>query len=144
MTISRIVAVIALCALGFASIGCGKSQEEIPIPAPDPKGKDIVAGAIVAAAEKSGGIRLYKVVHVDDYPEPMGFEYHLIAYDPKVNTFQEAALMRRDHRDQMKVALPHLVAEEIPFLRREHRVLAVEPLTDDEKQAYIRSRDSRK
>jgi len=145
MTIFRLLAVIALSLTSVSTVACKSAQqEEIPIPPPDPQGKDLVDGAIVAAAEKSGGIRLYKIIHVDDLPDPIGFEYHMIAYDPKVNTFQEAADLRKNHKDRMTVALAHLVAQQVPFMARDHRVIMVEPITEEERAPYTKSRDSRK
>lgn len=145
MTIFRLLAVLALSLATVSTAACKSAQqEEIPIPPPDPQGKDLIDGAIVAAAEKSGGIRLYKIIHVDDLPDPIGYEYHMIAYDPKVNTFQEAADLRKNHKDRMTVALAHLVAQQVPFMARAHRVIAVEPITEEERAPYVKSRDSRK
>src|SRR6185312_3811304 len=74
---------LAALLLGLvAAVGC-KAE---PLPAPDPRGKDLVAGAVVAAAtsaETTPGIRTYKILHVDDYPDPIGYNLHLAAYDPK-------------------------------------------------------------
>jgi hypothetical protein len=128
-------------ALGFVLAACSKK----PIPPPDPNGKDIVAGAVVAAvtmAEKEPGVRTYKVVHVDDYPEPIGYNYHLIAYDPKAATFEEARDVRA--RGPMKVVLAHLEVRAVDFLKRDHRVIANEPVTAEERAAYEKSRDSRR
>jgi hypothetical protein len=114
------------------------------IPPPDPKGKDIVAGAVVAAAtsaEPTPGLRIYKVLHVDDYPEPIGYNYHLAAYDPKAKTFEEAREIRR--RGKMKVVLGHLEVRAVDFLKRDHRVIAKEPLTEAELAPYEKARTSR-
>lgn len=132
---------LVLAAAGALLMGCGNK----PIPPPDPRGKDIVEGAVVAAvttAEKEPGIRTYKVVHVDDYPEPVGYQYHLIAYDPKAATFEEA----REIRGQapMKIVMPHLEVRAVDFLKRDHRVIAKEPVTAEERAPYEKSRDSRK
>lgn len=127
------LALAAACALGA---GCTK-----PIPPPDPQGKDIVAGAVVAAvtkAEKEPGIRTYKVVHVDDYPQPIGFNYHLIAYDPKAPTFDDARDIRA--RGGMKVVMPHFEVRAVDFLPRDHRVIAVEPITAEERAPYEKAR----
>jgi len=127
---------LALAAASALAAGCNDK-----IPAPDPKGKDIVAGAVVAAvtsAEPTPGIRVYKVVHVDDYPEPVGYNYHLIAYDPKASTFEEARDIR--FRGKMKVVLPHFEVRAADFLPRDHRVIGVEPVTPEERAAYEKSR----
>jgi hypothetical protein len=116
-------------------------HRDAPVPASsDPEGKDLVEGAVVAAAESSGGIRLYKIVHVDDYPEPAGPEYHMIAYDPKGVTFQDAANLWKFKRGDVKVALDHIYVRFANFGKRDHRVLAVEPVTDEEKKPYLKAR----
>lgn len=142
-------AALALAALtAAATAACSKgstsTEEAAPrIPASsDPAGKDIVEGAVIAAHEtKLGGIRLYKVTHVDDYPDPIGYEYHMIAYDPKCDTFEKCALVWKKH--ETKINFEHLVVREVHFLPRDHRVLFVEPLTEAERATYTRSRDSR-
>lgn len=120
------------------AVGC-KAE---PIPASDPKGKDLVAGAVVAAAtsaEATPGIRTYKILHVDDYPDPIGFNLHLAAYDPKAPTFEDARETRR--RGGMKTVNPHFEVRLVDFLGRDHRVLAVEPLTEAELAPYVKARD---
>lgn len=119
--------------VALLSFGCGNK----PIPPPDPEGKDIVPGAIVAAEELGNGIRLYKVQHVDDYPKPMGPEYHMIAYEPKAKTFEEAREMWQDHK--VKVVLDHIFVRGVNFLPRDHRVLMVEPVTEEELAPYKKS-----
>jgi hypothetical protein len=108
----------------------------------DPQGKDLVEGAVVTAEESIGGYRLYKILHVDDNPEPFGTEYHLVAYDPKAETLEQSAQIFR--QGNLQVALDHFEVQKAPFLKRNHRVLAVEPVTDAERAPYIKSRDSRK
>jgi hypothetical protein len=103
----------------------------------DPQGKDLVEGAVVAATESSGGMRLYKILHVDELPEPFGRQLHMIAYDPKAKTFEEAAAIRR--KGDMTVALDHIVVAVINFLPRDHRVIAVEPITDAENEPYLKA-----
>lgn len=117
---------------------CDEGAPLVPASA-DPKGKDLVKGAVVAAAESSGGIRLYKIVHVDDYPPPIGYELHMIAYDPKAPTFEEAAKLWKK-KDGLKVALDHVHVQITPFLQRDRRVLLVEPVTDEEMKPYLRSK----
>ncbi|WP_438027989.1 hypothetical protein [Sorangium sp. So ce233] len=113
-----------------------------PVPeTSDPTGKDLVVGAVVAAAEKTGGIRLYKIVEVEDLPPPFGRDLHMIAYDPKVQTFQEAAELRR--KGEMTVAKDHMTVRLVNFMPRDHRVISNEPVSDEERAPYIRSYQSR-
>lgn len=128
--------------LSALSLAPACDQGTPPIPASsDPEGKDLVKGAVVAAAESSGGIRLYKVVHVDDYPKPLGWELHMLAYDPKAKTFEDAAALWK--KGGMKVAHDHVQVQLVSFLPRDHRVLKVEPVTDEESKPYLKARDSR-
>jgi len=116
-------------------------KRDAPVPATsDPEGKDIVEGAVLAAAESSGGYRLYKVVHVDDLPDPAGAEYHMIAYDPKTPTLQDAANLWKYKRGDVKVAIDHILVRLVNFGKRDHRTLFVEPVTDEEKAPYIKTR----
>lgn len=138
------LAVFTAAATSACGQGCSTPEEAAPrIPASsDPAGKDLVEGAVVAAREgQAGGIRLYKVTHVDEMPEPLGREYHMIAYDPKSDTFEQAA--KAWQKRETKVVFEHLVVRDIHFLPRDHRVVFVEPLTDAERATYTRSRDSR-
>jgi hypothetical protein len=135
----RCFALMALClGLSGAAVGC---HRDAPVPtSSDPEGKDLVEGAVVAAVESSGGVRLYKIVHADDYPNPAGPEYHMIAYDPKAATFQDAANLWKFRRKDTKIALDHILVRMVNFIKRDHRVLNVEPVTDEEKQPYLKSR----
>ncbi|MFT3766229.1 MAG: hypothetical protein QM820_12055 [Minicystis sp.] len=136
MAIRTTLSMLAITAMTALSAACNK-----PIPAPDPKGKDIVEGAVVAAvttAEKEPGIRTYKVVHVDDYPEPVGHNYHLIAYEPKTQTFEDARDLRG--RGVMKVVMPHFEVRAVDFLARDHRVIAVETVSEEERAPYEKAR----
>ncbi|WP_437488334.1 hypothetical protein WME75_08540 [Sorangium sp. So ce1014] len=109
-----------------------------PVPeTSDPTGKDLVVGAVVAATEKAGGIRIYKIVEVEDLPPPFGRDLHMIAYDPKVQTFQEAAELRR--KGELTVAMDHLMVRLVNFMPRDHRVISNEPVSDDERAPYLRS-----
>jgi len=147
MRMHQSLALLAIVASSAATSACGKggagSDQAIPpIPASsDPAGKDIVEGAVIAAREKAGGIRLYKVTHVDDYPPPMGYEYHLIAYGPLSDSFENAAAMWR--KREAKKVFDHLDVREVHFLPRDHRILFVEPLTDEERATYTNSVNSR-
>jgi hypothetical protein len=131
--------------LASSLVGCGRSptKDAPAVPASsDPEGKDLVAGAVVAAYESSGGYRLYKIVHVDDFPDPIGYEYHMIAYDPKGTTFEDAARIWK--QGAVKVILDHLDVRQVHFMPRDHRVIAVEKITPAEKAAYDRSQSSRR
>jgi hypothetical protein len=135
----RCFALMALC-IGLAGAAAGCSRDA-PVPAAsDPTGKDLVDGAVVAATESSGGVRLYKIIHADDYPDPAGPEYHMVAYDPKVATFQDAANLWKHRRGEVKVALDHILVRMVHFIKRDHRVLTVEPVTDAEKAPYLKAR----
>ncbi len=140
------LAALALAVLTAGTLSAcskGSPSDDTPhIPASsDPAGKDIVEGAVIAAQEKVGGIRLYKVTHVDDYPDPIGYEYHMIAYDPKCDSFEMAAKTWKNH--QATQMFEHLVVREVSFLPRDHRVLFVEPLTPAERATYDKSHNSR-
>ena len=124
----------AMAAIAAALVGC---KSEPPLPAPDPQGKDLVGGAVVAATESSGGVRLYKIVKVDPVPDPGGDEYHMIAYDPKAQSFEDARALHREKK--LKVALDHILVRKVLFLPRDHRVLAVEPVTDAERLPMLKS-----
>jgi hypothetical protein len=105
-----------------------------PVPATsDPEGKNLVEGAVVAAAEKSGGIRLYKVVKVNWFPDPVGEELVMIAYQPKASTFEQAAKLWSDGR--LTIALPKVRVAKHMFMRRDHRVLVQEDVSDRERDA---------
>jgi hypothetical protein len=138
MILRSTLAALLLATTSALAMGC-KSE---PIPAADPKGKDLVAGAVVAAttsAETTPGIRVYKILHVDDYPDPIGFNLHLAAYDPKAPTFEDAREVRR--RGGMKMVNAHFEVRLADFLPRDHRVVAIEPLTEAELAPYIKARD---
>ncbi len=137
------LAVLASTAITACGKGSGPAEEAAPhVPASsDPAGKDIVEGAVIAAQESVGGVRLYKVTHVDDYPDPIGYEYHMIAYDPKCDSFEMAAKTWKNHG--ATPMFDHLVVREVSFLPRDHRVLFVEPLTPAELLTYTKSRDGR-
>src|SRR5690348_8182076 len=94
---------LVLCTLSLAIATLPACKRDMPVPsASDPDGKDLVKGAVVAAAESSGGYRLYKIIHVDELPEPAGPEYHMIAYDPKTPTLQDAANLWKYKRGDVK------------------------------------------
>jgi len=136
----RSIALAAALLVGGLLLAPACDEPPPPVPASsDPQGKDLVKGAVVAAAESSGGIRLYKIVHVDDYPPPIGTELHMIAYDPKVDTFQDAALLWK-RKQGLKIIVDHVHVQISPFLTRDHRVLLQEPVTDEELAPYKKSK----
>ncbi len=135
----------AVLALVLLSATAACSREQVPVPASsDPQGKDLVKGAVVAAAETSGGVRLYKIIHLDDYPDPVGYQLHMIAYDPKPKDFQEAANLWKHERNGFTVAKDWMDVALVLFIKRDHRVLAVEPVSDEELAPYNRMKNSRK
>jgi hypothetical protein len=132
-----------LLALSVLACACGKGEggasDIPPIPSSHhPKGEDLVAGAVVAAAEASGGIRLNKIVHVDDFPAPLDYEFHMIAYDPKAQSWEEAARMWKSK--ELKVIIEHFSVQRANFLVRDYRVLHVEKVTAEERKAYESSK----
>lgn len=122
-------------AIAFAALAAACEASPTVPASSDPDGKDLVEGAVVAAAESSGGVRLYKIVHVDDLPQPIGFEYHMIAYEPKASSYAEAAKLWTS--PARTVAIPHIEVRKIHFMPRDHRVLKVEPVTPAELQPYL-------
>jgi hypothetical protein len=136
-----------LCAVVIGACGCkgdGASADLPPIPAAhDPKGEDLVEGAVLAAIEGPGSVgagkyRLLKIVHVDDFPLPLDFEFHMIAYEPKSETWEEAARMWKDKH--VKVTVDHFIVRKVDFMTRDYRVLFKEPITPEEQKPYDRSK----
>jgi len=122
--------------------GDGGSSDLPAIPAShDPKGADLVEGAVVAATEASGGVRLNKIVFVDDFPLPLDYEFHMIAYDPKAQTWDEASRLWKDKK--VNVIVPHFVVRRTDFMVRDYRVLYNEKVTAEEKAPYEAARTSR-
>jgi hypothetical protein len=136
-------ALVLLAVIALAN-GCkGDGASDIP-PVPtshDPKGEDLVQGAVVAATETSGGIRLNKIVYVDDYPLPLDYEFHMIAYDPKGQTWEETSRMWKEKK--VNVIVPHFVVRRVDFMVRDYRVLYVEKVTPEERAAYDHAKNSR-
>jgi hypothetical protein len=138
----RSLALAAAVCAGILSLAPACSRGAPPVPeSSDPEGKDLVVGAVVAAAEQSGGIRLYKIVAVEELPEPLGPDLHMIAYEPKAQTFQEAAELRR--KGGMSVVKDHMMVRLANFMPRDHRVISHEAVSDEERAPYLRSRQSR-
>ncbi|MBK8252178.1 MAG: hypothetical protein IPK82_05860 [Polyangiaceae bacterium] len=135
------IAYLSLLALTFA-LGCSSGDASSglpPIPSShDPKGADLEAGVVIAATEASGGVRLNKILHVDDFPPPLDYEFHMMAFDPKANSWEEAANMWKNK--QVNVIIKHFTVRRSDFLTRDYRVLFKEPLTAEEKQIYEASK----
>jgi hypothetical protein len=130
---------LALVCLALAAPGCSHKPNGLTVPASsDPNGKDMVEGAILAAVEKGSGVRLYKIVHVDDYPNPIGWEFHMIAYEPKGATFEEAAKLWETKA--VKIAMSHVWVRWVNFKERDHRILGVEPVTESERATWARNK----
>jgi hypothetical protein len=132
-----------LLALAACAAACGKGENSAsdipPIPAShDPKGADLIEGAVIAATESSGGVRLNKIVHVDDFPAPLDYEFHMIAYDPKAQTWEEAARLWKS--PDLKIIIPHFTVRRGEFLKRDYRVLYQEKVTAEERAPYERSK----
>jgi hypothetical protein len=124
---------LSLVALLGPASGCGDDLPPIPA-SHDPKGEDLVVGAVVAATETSGGIRLNKIIFVDDYPPPLDYEFHMIAYEPKAQTWEEAQRMWKNK--QVEIIVKHFTVRRIDFMVRDYRVLFKEPVTPQEKAYY--------
>src|SRR5690349_11625781 len=112
----RARAFLFFVAAALSAAACGNKGEPSsdipPVPAThDPKGEDLVQGAVVAATETSGGIRLNKIVYVDDYPPPLDYEFHMIAYDPKGKTWEEASHLWKDKK--ATVVVPHFTVRRV-------------------------------
>jgi hypothetical protein len=136
----RSIALAAVCA-GILTLApaCNRTP---PVPeTSDPTGNDLVIGAVVAATEQSGGIRVYKIIEVEDLPKPFGRDLHMIAYDPKVQSFEEAAELRRGGK--LTVAKDFMTVRLVYFLPRDHRVISNEAVSDEERAPYLRSVESR-
>ncbi len=123
--------------MGAIVMGCksdGKNSGP-PIPASsDPKGKDLVEGAIVLATEKSGGVRIYKVKKLKYFPDPMGSELIMLAYNEKGNDFRHASDIWR--KGKLTVAVARVAVPRHRFVsRRDYRVIAREPVTDADRNA---------
>lgn len=120
---------------------CGDGSSDIP-PIPTshhPKGEDLTVGTVLAATETSGGVRLNKIIFVDDYPPPLDYEFHMIAYDPKGQTWEEVARLWKEKK--VNVIVQHFTVRRIDFLTRDYRVLFKEPVTPEEKAVYEASKN---
>ncbi len=129
----RIVVAVALC--GAFVAGCKSDpKKSLSVPASsDPEGKDLDKGAIVAAFEKGGGVRIYKIVDIAFFPPPMSDELVMIAYNEKRNDFTEAAGLGQ--RGKLTVALSQVRVQRHLFRTRDYRIITVEPVTDADRSA---------
>jgi hypothetical protein len=93
----------------------------------------LVVGTVVAATEKLGGVRLYKIVEVNWFPAPMGDELVMISYAPKATDFEHARTLW--YGRQLTVAVPKVRVARQMFTRRDRRILTSEPVLDAEKDA---------
>ena len=101
---------LPLLVASLAVVACqnDRSNAGPPIPASSaPAGNDLVAGAIVVAHEKSGGVRILKLIEIKFFPRPMSDELVFVAYNEKGNDFKHAAALWRQGR--LTVALPKLL-----------------------------------
>ena len=134
MLLARALRVALSASLMFGTVaGCGRggaSSNDPPVPAShDPKGEDIVVGAVVAAEEKSGGVRLYLVKRVKYLPPPSTDALQMVAFKEKGNDFLHAAKLYRQRK--LTVAIPTVDVERHNFVLRDYRVLAIEELGDE-------------
>jgi hypothetical protein len=132
------VGVLALTAMGCD--GCRRSGSSASPPAgsADPQDKELVPGAIVAATEKAGGIRIYKLVEVNWFPDPMGEELVMIAYEEKADTFEQARTLWTER--ELTVVLPKVRVAKQNFVARDHRFIGSEPVSEQDKSAKVGDR----
>ena len=128
---------LVLAALALAPAACGRNGGPPPAASSDPEGKDLVEGAVVAAVEKTGGVRILKVVEVVYFPPPVGDELVMTAYDEMARDFQHASDLWATRRPskQMTVALTKVRVHRQNFARRDYRIIANEAVTEEEKLA---------
>ncbi|MBI4702873.1 MAG: hypothetical protein HY744_17285 [Deltaproteobacteria bacterium] len=125
------MALVALAPAGCKTEGPGSGP---PVPASsEPEGRDLVKGAIVGAAETSGGIRLYKILEVAYFPKPVGDELVMIAYNEKANSFQHASDLWQ--KGNLTVALARMRVAKHMFMTRDYRVVAHQAVTQEELDA---------
>ena len=123
-----------LLLLGCRTDGTGSGP---PVPASsDPEGTDLVVGAVVAAFEKpSNSVRLYKIEERNYFPPPLGDELVMIAFQETGNDFQHASDLWR--KGDLSVAVTPVRVQVPMFLKRDYRVLEVQPVTDAEKRLKV-------
>ncbi len=135
MRLFRMTAVAVACAFAVAPAGCkSEPKKTIAVPASsDPEGEDLLVGSIVAAVERGGGVRIYKIVDSLYFPPPMTDELVMIAYHEKGNDFVEAAALYQ--KGGLTVALPQVRVQRHLFRTRDYRILASEAVTAADKSA---------
>jgi hypothetical protein len=124
----------ARTALWASAAACFAACAEAPLPEPAPGAVDVVEGAVLAAVEPSGAVRLYKVTHVDDYPLPVDYLFHLIVYEPTAPSFEAARALWA--RGEAKVFKPNIQVRRPDWAKRSYRVVKVEGLTTAERGTY--------
>jgi hypothetical protein len=127
MRVAGVCALAVVTALvgGCRTDGAGSGP---PVPASaDPEGKDLVVGAVVAATEKAGGVRLYKIKETIYFPPPLSHELVMLAYDETANDFRHASDLWR--KGGLNVSLANVRVYRHVFRKRNYRVLANEPVT---------------
>jgi len=126
---------LGLLIIVLSLLGCRtEAQKGPPVPAShDPEGKDLVEGAIVAAYEKAGGVRLYKIKLVRWFPPPMSEELEMLAYKEKGNDFKHAAALWQ--KGGLTLVLSNVRVPRHAFMQRDYRVIANEPVTPAELSA---------
>jgi hypothetical protein len=138
MSATRSIVMGCVMLASMALLGCPSSSDAgPPVPASShPEGQDLVPGAIVVAAEKGGGVRIFKVKEVAYFPPPVGDELVMLAFREKGNDFAHAAKLYRQRR--LTVVLPNVRVPLATFNReRDYRVLATEKVTEAEKKLKI-------
>jgi len=128
----RLAPLLLAASLSLALAGC----RDKALDPPAPEGKDVVKGAVLAAAEAPEGIRLYKVIEIEDLPPPIGDQYHLLAYDPKAKTFEDARALWREGK--VAVVKDNVIARKVLFIKRDYRVIGVEGVSPDERKGLER------
>jgi hypothetical protein len=131
----RTLAALGILVVTVGATGCkSKVEEGPPVPASsDPEGKDLVPGAVVAAVEKTGGVRLYKIIDSVYFPPPMSDELVMIAYHEKGDDFRQAASLWSGGK--LNVALSQVRVQRHLFRTRDYRILATVPVTDADRTA---------
>jgi hypothetical protein len=130
---SRLVALAIALMVGLGCRTDGKGSGP-PVPSSsDPQGKDLIEGAIVLATEKSGGVRIYKIKKLRFFPDPIGWELVMLAYNEKGNDFAHAADVWR--KGKLTVAVARVAVARHRFVsHRKYRVIAHEPVTEADRK----------
>lgn len=128
-------------ALGLVAAGLALACDK-PLAPPAEGGADIVKGAVLAAGEAPSGVRLYKVIAIEDLPPPAGDELHMLAFEPKTTTFEEARALWRSGK--AKLVKDNVTARKVLFVKRDYRVVDVEGITPEERQGYERDLAARR